>query len=222
VDSVRGEDVKGRVVSIQVGRIRSFDGWRTATYKNPVQGPVMLRGEGFDGDQQADRRYHGGPDKAALVYSQDHYAPWHAELFPEPLPAGAFGENILVSGMSEGDVCVGDMYELGEAQVQVSQPRQPCGKQARRWGIVDLVDQINRRGWTGWYLRVLREGRVQAGDRFVLVDRPHAEWTVERAHEVMHFRRRDVEATEALAACPALSEEWVRALRMRVAKLRAR
>lgn len=209
-----------QVISIQVGKIRSYDGWRTATYKDPVQGAVHLGKEGFEGDQQADRRYHGGPEKAALVYSHDHYAPWHAELFPEPLPAGAFGENLLVSGMSEKDVCVGDIYILGEAQVQVSQPRQPCGKQARRWGIADLVDQINKRGWTGWYLRVLREGLVRAGDTFQLMERPHPEWPIPLAHEVMHHRKKDVQAAEALAACPALSPEWVNELSLRAAKLR--
>jgi MOSC domain-containing protein YiiM len=135
---------------------------------------------------------------------------------------GAFGENIVVEGMSEADVCVGDVYDLGEARVQVSQPRQPCGKQARRWGIADLVEQINRRGWTGWYLRVLREGRVQAGDRFTMLERPHPEWTISRAHEVMHFRKKDAEAIESLAACAALSADWVTELRMRAERLRKR
>lgn len=209
------------VLSIQTGKIQTHNGFRTATYKDPVQGPLHLGKEGFAGDQQADRRYHGGPDKAALVYSNDHYAPWHAELFPHPLPPGAFGENILVSGITEKDVCVGDIYTLGESQVQVSQPRQPCGKQARRWGIPDLVDQINKRGWTGWYLRVLREGRVQSGDRFQLIERPNPEWPIPRAHQIMHYRRKDLEATEALAACPALSHEWVAELHLRAAKLRS-
>jgi len=209
-----------QILSIQIGKIRTRDGFRTATYKDPVQGPLHLGKEGFEGDQQADRRYHGGPDKAALVYSHDHYAPWHAELFPDPLPPGAFGENILVSGMTEKDVCIGDLYTLGEAQVEVSQPRQPCGKQARRWGIPDLVDQINKRGWTGWYLRVLREGRVQSGDMFQLIERPNPEWPIPLAHEIMHYRRKDVEATESLATCPALSLEWVTELQLRVARLR--
>ena len=87
--------------------------------------------------------------------------------------------------------------------------------------MADLVEQINRRGWTGWYLRVLREGRVEAGDRFQLVERPFAEWPVTRAHEVMHFRKKDVDAAEALAACPALSDEWAEELRYRVEKLRS-
>ncbi|MBL8173436.1 MAG: MOSC domain-containing protein [Bryobacterales bacterium] len=209
-----------QVDSLQIGKISSQNGFRTATYKNPVQGPLHLGMEGFAGDRQADRRYHGGPDKAALVYSHDHYAPWHAELFPTPLPPGAFGENILVSGMTEQDVCVGDIYQLGLAQVQISQPRQPCGKQARRWGIADLVQQINKRGWTGWYLRVLREGLVQAGDSFQLLARPHPEWPVPLAHQVMHFRKTDAAAASALAACPALARDWVDELSLRVAKLR--
>lgn len=168
----------------------------------------MLTAEGFAGDHVADRRYHGGPDKAALAYSHDHYAAWLEDGFTEPLPAGAFGENLLVSGYSEKDACIGDIYELGAALVQVSQPRQPCWKQARRWGMKDLVVRMNKAARTGWYLRVLREGNVQAGDHFNLRERPHPEWAVTRAHEVYHFRKADHDATAALAACPLLAASW--------------
>jgi MOSC domain-containing protein YiiM len=181
--------------------------WTTATYKEPVTGAVWLGREGFEGDEQADRRFHGGVDKAALVYSADHLKPWEKTFFTD-LPYGAFGENISVSGVVEADVCVGDIYTLGEARVEVSQPRQPCWKQARRWRIHDLVVQMNRTGRTGWYLRVLREGLVKAGDRFVLEERPCSDWTVSRAHQLMHFKKHDSEGARALAACPALSESW--------------
>jgi MOSC domain-containing protein YiiM len=211
------------VVSIQIGKIRQYGDpdardpidreWTTATFKEPVGGPVWLASEGFAGDQQADRRFHGGVDKAVLVYCADHLKLWEKEMFFTELPYGAFGENISVSGMAEPDVCIGDIYALGEARVQVSQPRQPCWKQARRWRIHDLVVQVNRTGRTGWYLRVLREGHVQAGSHFVLEERPHSDWTVSRAHQLLHFNKTDVESMRELASLPALAEAWRRDLR---------
>lgn len=207
-----------RIVSIQLGTVRPYGDddaaepidrkWVTATFKEPVQGPVLLTETGFAGDVVADRRYHGGPDKAALVYSQDHFAPWLAECFSDPLPPGAFGENLLVAGHSEKDSCIGDIYEIGEALVQVSQPRQPCWKQARRWRIHDLVVRMNKTGRTGWYLRVLRPGLVEAGTTFNLRERPHPEWPVTRAHDVYHFRKTDRSATAELAACALLAASW--------------
>lgn len=200
------------IVSIQLGKVRHYgegkDEWVTATFKEPVTGGVLLTGEGFAGDAVADRRYHGGPEKAVLVYSHDHYALWDAELFHQQLPPGAFGENILVAGLTENETCLGDIWEIGRALVQVSQPRQPCWKQARRWGIRDLVVRMNHAGRSGWYLRVLREGTVKAGDPFHLRERTHPEWPIARANQVYHFRKNDRSATAELAACPALAESW--------------
>lgn len=212
-------------MSIQIGKIQThgIEGaenpqdkpWVTATFKHAVDGPVFLGVEGLEGDQQADRRYHGGPDKAALVYSFDHYPAWQAEGFPSPMPYGSFGENLLVSGMSEKDVCIGDIYSLGETVVQVSQPRQPCSKQARRWKIKDLVVQMNRTGRSGWYLRVQKTGMVKRNDHFVLMERPYPEWPVPKAQHIMHFDKKNAAAAAELAACPALSAEWKRELRQR-------
>ncbi|MCS7025917.1 MAG: MOSC domain-containing protein [Bryobacteraceae bacterium] len=208
------------VASLQVGKVRTLESegrfWTTATFKEPVVGPVWLSRLGFAGDEQADRKNHGGPDKAALVYSADHYAGWHPDVISQPLPYGAFGENLSVRGMQEADVAVGDIYRLGGATVQVSQPRQPCSKQARRWGVADLVVRINQTGRTGWYLRVLEEGEVQAGDRFELLDRPHPEWPLPLVHEIFHFRKKDLEAARRLAACPALALAWKRELLRRL------
>ncbi len=211
------------VTSLQTGRIQTIHdphaanpqerGWRTATFKTAVEGPLRLTTLGFEGDQQADRRHHGGIDKAALVYSQDHHAGWEATgLFGGPVPPGAFGENILVTGLNEAGVCVGDIYSLGGAEVEISQPRQPCRTQSRRWKIPDLVARMVEGCRSGWYLRVRREGEVRAGDRFVLLERPYPEWTVARAHQIMHYGKKDRAASHALAACPALSESWKQTL----------
>lgn len=189
--------------------------WTTATFKDPVFGKVALASDGLAGDGHADLENHGGVDKAVLVYSGEHREQWRQETFPEGLPAGAFGENFTVQGLTEADVCLGDIFEVGTARVQVSQPRQPCWKQARRYGIKDLVAQIVRTGRTGWYLRVLREGVVEAGDVMTLLERPHREWTIERANHVMHVDKLNRERSLELAACPALAQVWVKSLRKR-------
>jgi len=164
--------VNGRVVSIQVGLPRDLGDWRTAFFKKPVFGPVWLGWLGLDGDRQADPRYHGGPDKAVLAYSADHYAAWREDPGFSNLAHGAFAENFTIAGLDEATVCIGDKYRVGEAFVEVSQPRGPCWKIARRWKRPDLTARVAKTGRTGWYLRVLGEGYVEAGDEVSLVERP--------------------------------------------------
>lgn len=178
--------------------------WTTAFFKEPVPGPVFLGRTNLDGDRQADLKHHGGPDRAALAYAAAHYSLWHEELGRE-LPYGGFGENFTVEGQDESTVCIGDVYAIGEARVQVSQPRVPCWKIARRWGIKYLSARVQRTRRTGWYLRVLLEGHVTAGDEIVLLDRPHPEWTVLRASEVLYARPHDVDDVRALAGVAALA-----------------
>ena len=208
-----------RVVSLQVGLPRLMDAhgqpWTTGTFKDPVSGKVALRKDGLAGDGQADLVNHGGLDKAVLVYSAEHAERWHRELFPEGLAAGAFGENFTVQCLTEASVCLGDVFQVGSARVQVSQPRQPCWKQARRYAMNDLVVRIVRTGRTGWYLRVLTEGHVEAGDVMTLLERPYPEWTIERANQVMHVAKTNRELSLELADCPALAQSWVTSLRKR-------
>lgn len=217
------------LASIQVGRPRAFgeEGasdpmgrrWTTGIFKEPVDGPVMLRTTNLDGDGQADLVHHGGPDKAVLAYSAGHYANWRQVLNNPKLPFGAFGENFTVDGLTEADVCIGDTWRIGpEAAVQVSQPRQPCWKLSRRWRIKSLAWQTQQTGRTGWYFRVLKEGIVAAGIPVELHGRPHPEWTVERANRVMHSDKSDIDAALELAAVPLLSESWRTTLTRRADK----
>lgn len=206
-----------RVLSIQVGRPRRYgtEGaadpnerhWTSGIAKTPVAGPVHLGLTNLTGDEQADRESHGGPDKAVLAYAASHYPLWRADLGRD-LPFGAFGENLTVLGLDEGTVCLGDVFSLGAARLEVSQPRQPCWKLARRWGIHDLTARVEATGRTGWYLRVLEEGSVEAGQPLRLIARPHPEWTVARATAAMRNRKADPHSAAALAACPALSASW--------------
>jgi MOSC domain-containing protein YiiM len=205
------------IASIQVGQPREMtDGgwpdlrtgpWVSAIIKEPVSGPVWLATTNLKGDRQGNPAAHGGPDKAALAYGAGHYPLWRAELGRE-LPHGAFGENLTIEGLDEESVCIGDTFEAGEAIVQVSQPRQPCWKIARRWGIKELTAMVADHGRTGWYLRVLREGHLEAGQPVRLGERPHPEWTVMRAAGVMQNRRREMAPANELAQLPELSEAW--------------
>jgi len=206
--------VSGRLVSIQAalprehgtpGAAKAMERpWTTAFFKEPVAGPVWLGSTNLAGDRQADLEHHGGPDRAVLAYAAGHYPGWRAELYLE-LPHGAFGENLTVAGMDEATVCIGDAYEVGGAAVQVSQPRIPCWKIARRWQVKDLSARVQRSGRTGWYLRVLREGEVKAGDEMRLVDRPYPEWTVARANAALYTRPLVAAEVRALATCLGLA-----------------
>jgi MOSC domain-containing protein YiiM len=187
--------------------------WTTGIFKAPVEGPVRLGSTGFSGDGQADLTSHGGVDKAVCAYSADHYPAWRAALGVE-LPAyGAFGENLTIANLDEGGVCVGDLWEAGDVLLQVSQPRQPCWKLARKWRIASLPDQVVKSGRTGWYFRVRREGTLTTGARVILRERPHPEWTVAAANAVMHQRLGDV---AALASLDALSLSWRTTLSRRI------
>jgi MOSC domain-containing protein YiiM len=214
-----------RLLSIQVALPRTHGNegarepldraWTTAFFKEPVAGPVWLGRANLAGDRQADTKSHGGPDKAVLAYAAAHYPLWRAELGVE-MPFGAFGENFTVAGLDEGSVCLGDVYAVGGARVQVSQPRIPCWKIARRWRRKDLSARVQATGRTGWYLRVLDEGAVAPGDEFGLLERPHPEWTVARANRAMYVLRTR-EAVLELAACPALAPSLAAGLRQRAA-----
>jgi MOSC domain-containing protein YiiM len=216
----------GTLVSVQVGLPRALGTpgaddpldrpWTSGFFKLPVAGAVRVHTLGVDGDGVADRVNHGGPDKAVLAYSADHYPGWQTELGMSPMPFGAFGENLTVSGLTEDGVCVGDVWACGGVTFEVSQPRQPCWKLARRWRLKDLPARVVESGRSGWYLRVLADGELAAGMPFTLVRRPNPAWTVRRAHRVMHFAKNDSAESEALMLVPGLSFSWVETLRGRV------
>jgi MOSC domain-containing protein YiiM len=204
--------MRARLVSVQVGTPRLRDRevgakrplerrWLTAFVKHPVTGPVRLGLLSLRGDRVADKIGHGGPEVAVLAYSADHYPGWRAELGIAEMGPGGFAENFTISGQDERTVFIGDVYRVGGATVQVSQPRGPCYKISYRWKRPDLLGRCEASGRHGWYLRVLEEGMVEAGDAVDLVERPHPEWTVRRAADVYRRRRVDREDAYALAAC---------------------
>ena len=217
----------GRVVSVRVGGARTHDRpdwdraasrtWTSAYVKDEVAGPVRVGNAGLAGDQQYDRRVHGGPEMAVLMYADENHAFWRTLVGLERMGPGGFGENLTVSGLLETNVCIGDVFQVGGARLQVASPRGPCANISRRWNAQWLLDRVRRERRTGWYLRVLAEGPVQAGDDIRLLERAHSGWTIDRLLALRYVTPRlEAELAEA-AALPALTQEW----RERFAKLPA-
>lgn len=164
-----------RVISVNVGRPQKLtvNGRQvlTSIYKQPVNGTVKVGAHNLEGDQQSDLRVHGGPNKAVYVYPAEHYEFWR-DQFPEmDLPWGSFGENLTTEGLLETSTHVGDRMQIGTAEFQVTQPREPCFKLALRMGREDMVKRFVESGRSGFYLRVTKEGRLGAGDDIAFVSR---------------------------------------------------
>lgn len=156
-----------RVVSVNVsaGRTVVHKGKKRTTgiYKEPVAGAVAVRALGLDGDVQVDKRYHGGPGKAVYSFAAEDYAAWGTEL-GAPLGPGSFGENLTTEGLDESAVREGDVYRFGGAELQAVEPRQPCGTLAMKFDDAKLPKKFVRKGRFGIYWRVVKEGRIRAGD----------------------------------------------------------
>ena len=204
-----------RIESIQVGRTQTYENglspekpWTSAIDKRTLTGGVFAGLQSLSGDEQSDLIHHGGADKAILAYAIRHYDHWRSRYPEANFCAGGFGENLTVSGVCESSCCVGDVVEVGTCLLEISQPRQPCWKLSRRWGIEKLEQAVQAEYRTGWYLRVLRPGTIQAGDKILLRERRHPEFTVARALAVMYAKPRNPQNDLDLASLPELSQAW--------------
>ncbi|NMG77390.1 MOSC domain-containing protein [Aromatoleum diolicum] len=206
-----------------VGTLRPLppEGQRTGMFKLPVDGPVTVTAEGLAGDRQADRRYHGGTEKALHHYPAEHYARL-AQRYPERagmLQAGVLGENLSTRGWTEDNVCIGDLFRVGSALVQLSQPRQPCWKINHRLDAEGASLFVAQEGITGWYYRVLETGIVAPGDTFALVERPNPELTVAAFLAATRAHRPNPGVLRAIAAAIGLAPELAQRLAGRAAWL---
>jgi MOSC domain-containing protein YiiM len=171
-----------KVISVNVGLPREVQ-WKgrvltTGFFKEPVSGRLAVREGNLDGDGQADLRVHGGIEKAIYLYPAEHYGYWQNELPGAPLPWGSFGENLTTKGLLEDAVHIGDRYRIGSAEFKVTQHRQPCYKLSIRFGRDDIVKRFLLSGRSGFYLAVVKEGDVGAGDALELVHRDASQLTV--------------------------------------------
>lgn len=213
---------------LMIGGPKPFrgDGTLSAMARDETQHTVILGKYGFEGDQVADPTVHGGLDKAVHLYPAEHYPRWQAffasqGLDPHPLldAAGAFGENISASGLTEDKVKIGDRFRIGQALVEIAQGRQPCWKIDHHFGVHGLTGAVIKSGRCGLYFRVIEDGEVGPMDRIQQVHEAAHEWTVARTFKLLigggHRAEGASEQLRALAALETLAESW----RGRAAKL---
>lgn len=198
-----------KIESLNIGRPITVDyngkPLETGIYKVPVKDSVHLSVNGLQGDGQADLVNHGGPDKAICVYPLEHYAYWEEQL-GKKLEYAAFGENITTTGLLETEVCIGDIYEIGTALLQVSQPRYPCFKLSQKHGPSDMPVKVLTSGYSGFYLRVLREGEIAADDIIVKKQSGRGEVPVSQVLHVMEVGRKDKTGLAELIELDSLAE----------------
>ena len=180
----------------------------TGIFKKPVRGRVMLRALNLEGDGQADLVNHGGVHRAVYAYSIENYDYWRRELGRTDLAFGQFGENFTIEGMPEDGVHIGDVFRVGGALVEVSQPRPPCFKLGIKMGMPRFPKLFLRSGRVGFYLRVLEEGEVGAGDTFDLVDSDPERMSVREMSHLLFFDPENLEGARRALRIRALSPGW--------------
>jgi MOSC domain-containing protein YiiM len=181
---------------------------RTGIFKEAVQGRVKLRSLNLDGDGQADLVGHGGIYKAVHVYSTENYDHWKRELGRDDFSYGQFGENFTVEGMLEDNVHVGDVFRVGTALVEVTQPRVPCFKLAMKMGMPEFLKVFMPSGRVGFYFRVLEEGEVGAGDALERVKVGPEQMTVREMFHLLYFTKQKLEGARKALRIPAMSPGW--------------
>lgn len=197
-------------VNVSLPKVVSNNGKnvRTGIFKEPVQGRVMLRSLNLDGDGQADLVGHGGIYKAVYVYSIENYHYWKQELSGDDFSYGQFGENFTVEGMLDDEVNVGDVFRVGSALAEVTQPRVPCFKLAMKMQMPAFLKPFMASERVGFYLRVLEEGEVGAGDVIKRVKVGPEEMTVKEMFHLLYFASDKVEGARRALRIPALSPGW--------------
>lgn len=210
-----------RIEALLIGQPRALKDekgeWLSAIFREPTSGPIALGYRGLAGDQVADTKHHGSLDQAVCCQPLAHYAHWNA-VFGAELEAGAVGENWTVTEVDETAVCIGDVYRVGTAKVQVSAPRYPCSKQERKTGIPGFLKAILAEQKTGWYLRVLTPGTVQVGDTLTLEARPYPDITLAEINAAVFGEVPDPAVAGKHLALPELAEGWKQILRGRLEK----
>lgn len=186
-----------QIISTNIGQPETIE-WRgqkvqTGIYKFSVDSSIFLGDEDVENDHVLDRRYHGGIDKACYLYSADHYPFWQNKFPDQDWKWGMFGENLTVEGLDESEIRIGDQYKIGEALVQVSQPRQPCFKLGVRFGDQSVVDEFWESSFPGVYVRVLQSGNVKKGDEIILIDRAPDSLSVAQVFSIFRSSRTNKE-----------------------------
>ncbi|HEY3986556.1 6-hydroxyaminopurine reductase [Cedecea sp.] len=204
-------------LQVYAGQIRDYEGSRpSAIAKIQVDGELRLTELGLEGDEQAEKVIHGGPDRALCHYPREHYQHW-AQIFPdkaELFSAPAFGENLSTAGMTEKNVYMGDIYRWGEALIQVTQPRSPCFKLNYHFGVEDMAARMQEAGYCGWLYRVILAGNVSADAPLELASRV-SDVTVAEAIAIAWHMPFDDSQYHRLLSAAGLSVSWSRTMQRR-------
>ncbi|MFI6654781.1 MOSC domain-containing protein [Streptomyces sp. NPDC050523] len=200
------------LVSVNVGMPKDVP-WQgrtvhTGVWKHPVSGPAMVRRLNIDGDGQGDTQGHGGEQRAVLVYQLDSYRHWERHFGRDDFELGQFGENLTVDGLPDDEVCIGDRYRIGEAEFEVTQPRVTCYRVGLRLGEPELPALLVGHHRPGFYMRVLREGHIEAGDEIVKTATGPGALTVADTDALLYLPGRDPAKLRLALNIPALSPGW--------------
>lgn len=201
-----------QLLSVNVGRPQNV-GWEgrtvyTGIWKHPVEGPRMVRRLNIDGDGQGDLAGHGGEQRAVLVYQIQSYQHWQTHFGRNDFSYGQFGENLTVDGLADDEVCIGDRYRIGEAEFEVTQPRVTCFRVAMRLGEPELPALLVSHHRPGFYMRVIQEGHIQAGDPIVKTRTGPAALSVADTDALLYLPGRDAKKLQTAVQIPALSPGW--------------
>ncbi|MEM5429434.1 MOSC domain-containing protein [Cupriavidus oxalaticus] len=200
------------------------EGHRSGIFKRRIEGEARVIAEGIIGDQHADRRVHGGPEKAVHHFASENYATLATALpqVADALVPGSLGENIATVGLDERNVHVGDIYRAGGVVLQVSQPRSPCWKINHRFAVEGMSLLVARERTTGWYYRVLQPGTIRQGDALQRLERTTDRFSISEFWRVVSAHVPEVDDMLALVAVDGLADDWKRQLTERVRWIRER
>jgi len=199
-----------KVISTNLGKATTIH-WnnkeeQSGIFKHPVVEPIFLRSTLVDKDTVADLKHHGGTFKACYLFSSTHYPYWQEHYPSLKWEWGMFGENITVKGMDEAQLLVGSVYQLGNALVQITIPRQPCYKLGIRFEDQKIIKEFIEHGHPGTYVRILKEGSVKKGDDFVLQEEAKSSLSIAQLYKLLYSQEKDRNIVDKALAIPSLPE----------------
>ncbi len=205
------------VKGLFAGKVAQQFGMTTAMVKSPVLGRIFVSEQGLEGDEVAEKRFHGGPERAIHQYPFEHYSYWKQRYsIDQEWLAPGMGENISSLGMTEESVCIGDQYQWGEAVIEVSQPRSPCFKLGKRWGVEDLSVHMQEISRCGWLYRVIKTGHVSSQDALILMDRDPEALSVKQVCDLYFGDPLNSQGLARLLALKGLSQSWRSTIEKRI------